>query len=97
MQYFNIYNNNLVPLQHQDATTYLHQDVWAKNTPYCTQHASHKCSFLTDGLYVFLVHLFILALESRVNENLQQLQQDCFRLENMARKEVPTRRQNAKL
>ncbi|XP_065886864.1 Golgi SNAP receptor complex member 2-like [Dysidea avara] len=35
-------------------------------------------------------------LESKVNENLQQLQQDCFRLENMARKEVPTRRQAAK-
>ena len=53
MQYFNIYNNNLVPLQHQDTTTYLHQDVWAKNTPYCTQHASHNCSFLTDGYAYF--------------------------------------------
>jgi Golgi SNAP receptor complex protein 2 len=35
-------------------------------------------------------------LELRVEENLQQLEQDCYRLENYARKEVPQRRQEAK-
>ena len=86
-----------MPLQHQDTTAYLYRDVWAKSTPHCKQHPSHKCCFLMDDLQLLFNILVYPALESRVNENLQQLQQDCFRLENMARKEVPTRRQNAKL
>ena len=43
-----------------------------------------------------LSSLVLAALTSRVWENLQQLEQDCYRLENMARKEAPTRRQEAK-
>ena len=35
-------------------------------------------------------------LELRVDESLQQLQQDCYRLENFVRKEDPQRRQEAK-
>ncbi len=36
------------------------------------------------------------ALEATVAENIHQLEQDCYRLETMARKEPPTRRQEAK-
>ena len=35
-------------------------------------------------------------LELRLSENLQQLSEDCPRLENYVRKEVPERRQEAK-
>ena len=36
-------------------------------------------------------------LELRLYENLQQLEQDCDRLENYVRKEIPQKRQEAKL
>ena len=35
-------------------------------------------------------------LETRVQENLQQLEQDCYSLENMARKAPPSRREEVK-
>lgn len=53
-----------------------------------TQRQVHELSTLVPGSEQ--------ALESRVWDNLRQLEQDCYRLENMVRKEPPIRRQEAK-
>lgn len=72
-----------------------YQDVWVNDSPLYIISIPQVVFF--SRIFYESFCLCILAVESRVSENLQQLQQDCFRLENMARKEVPTRRQNAKL
>ena len=46
-----------------------------------------------------LMYLFIVGAghEGRLHDNIEQLEQDCLRLENMARKEPPHKRQGVKM
>ena len=47
-------------------------------------------------IYWLLLFFITPVLEVRVGEGVLQLEQDCYRLETYARKEIPQRRQEAK-